>query len=89
MMCPTCQRTNQRSIVRVALVNGVAPGVATLKKPALSDHFYDEEGREHSHNPNIVTTVYTCSHGHRFQEKSSWGCPSCDYMAQKAEVTEL
>jgi hypothetical protein len=88
VICPTCQRTNQRSIVRVALVNGAAPGAVSLKKPTPSDHFYDEEGAEHSHNPNITTTVYTCSNGHRFQEKSSWQCP-CGWMVQQAEVTEL
>lgn len=88
MICPACRAAGQRSTVRVALVDGVAPGVADVKRRTPSDHFYDEDGAEHTHNPNIIVTVYMCANGHRFQERSSWEC-WCGYKACDAEVTTL
>lgn len=88
MICPACHSSGKRSVVRVALIDGHAPGAISVKKRAPNDHFYDEQGVEHSHNPNVIVTVYTCSFGHRFQERSSWEC-HCGYKACEAEVTAL
>lgn len=88
MLCPTCQSSAQRSIVRVALIDGAALGVANVKRREPTDHYYDEDGVEHSHNPNVVVTIYMCSLGHRFQERSSWQCP-CGWMVCEAEVAAL
>jgi hypothetical protein len=82
MICPECQRFNQRSIIRITRTT---PG--SLAK----DHYFDEDGVEHTHNPNVVVTEYSCSNGHRFAERSSWQC-WCGYKACEQEIvvpTEL
>lgn len=88
MICPTCIKSAQRSTVRVVLVNGNPPGTASVKRKLPTDSYWDEVGVEHAHNPNIDVTIYTCSLGHRFEERSCWECP-CGWMAQQAEVREL
>lgn len=85
MLCPTCQQSGQRSIVKIAKVNGVKPGGPPADQQPVK-HFWDEDGVEHFHNPNVVITQYLCSNGHRFAERSSWQCSVCGYMACKAEV---
>ena len=82
MICPICASAGTRSTVRIT---------TDLLKAALSDkqpvtHYWDEDGVEHSHNPNIIRTDYTCSNGHRFFERSSWECGACGYKACEAEV---
>jgi hypothetical protein len=76
VLCPVCANTAQRSTVRITRTNSGA-----LPK----DHYFDEEGAEHSHNPNIVVTEYSCSNGHRFAERSSWQC-HCGYRACEQEI---
>lgn len=78
MLCPTCQSTGKRSTVRMH--GNRPPGD---QKP--KDHFFDEDGAEHSHNPNIIRTNYRCSLGHHFFELSSWEC-WCGYKACEAQV---
>jgi len=39
--------------------------------------FYDEEGRFHSHNPNVTTRSYECSNGHEWTVKEKKPCPTC------------
>lgn len=41
--------------------------------------FYDEQGVQHRHDPNTLTTVWECSNGHKWQEKTHHKCPSCEY----------
>jgi hypothetical protein len=77
MICKKCQDSGQRSIVRI---------LGTKKGDIPKDFFFDEEGVEHSHDPNVVTTQFRCSNGHRFQEISSWQC-HCGYKACEAAVT--
>lgn len=77
MICPTCSAAGQRSTVRV--IRSTNPG-----QP--KDHFWDEEGVEHFHNPNIIVTELECSSGHRFAERSSWQCHECGYKACDAQL---
>lgn len=78
MICKKCQEAGLRSTIRV---------LGTKKGQVPKDFFFDEDGVEHSHDPNIVTTLLRCSNGHRMEEKSSWGCGACDYKACEATVT--
>jgi hypothetical protein len=78
MICPTCREAGQRSTVR--LYANRPPGDQLPK-----DHYYDESGAEHSHNPNIFRTNFRCSLGHTFFELSSWEC-WCGYKACVAHV---
>lgn len=77
MICKKCQEQGSLSTVRV---------LGTKKGDIPKDFFFDEEGVEHSHDPNIVTTQLRCSNGHRFEEKSCWGC-HCGYAACEQTVT--
>ena len=78
MICEKCRDSGQRSTVRI---------VGTKQSAMPSDCFFDEDGVEHSHNPNIATTTYRCSNGHSFEEKSSWQCAACGWLKQVAKVT--
>jgi hypothetical protein len=78
MLCPQCQASGQRSIVRVERTG-------TPDQKQQTDVFWDEAGDHHSHNPNIVVTEYKCSNGHHFAERSSWECP-CGWKACEAEL---
>lgn len=80
MICTKCRDVGQRSRVDVL---GSITGTMTKKEV-----FFDEDGDMHVHDPNIVTTAYRCSNGHRFQERSSWQC-TCGWMKQPAVVTFL
>lgn len=77
MKCPTCVSENERSIVHVR-------GSRSGQLP--KDHYFDEDGEEHIHNPNVVVTEYECSNHHRFAERSSWQCHVCGYKACEAEI---
>jgi len=46
-----------------------------------SPSYYDEEGVYHHHDPNKITTAYTCSNGHTFVIRRLGSCPNedCDY----------
>jgi hypothetical protein len=79
--CPTCSAAGQRSTVRIT----TSATKAALADKLPTDHFWDEDGVEHHHNPNIIRTDYMCSNGHRFYERSSWEC-GCGYKACGAEV---
>lgn len=71
MICPYCQKEGKTSRL---YPNG---GTSTL---ALGESFYDEEGRWHTHDPNIHTSGWYCSNGHRWVEKTRRACPipGCD-----------
>lgn len=85
MICPQCHRTCngiehdacQRSTVRI---------VRTTDPKLPRDHYWDEDGNEHSHNPSVIVTEFECSNGHRFAEQSSWQCHVCGYMACPQEI---
>ncbi len=76
MICTKCRDSGQRSIIHI---------LGTKQTQVPRDVFFDEDGEEHNHNPNIVTTQYRCSNGHRFEERSSWQC-HCGWMKLKAVI---
>lgn len=61
------------------------PGATTLM---LSSSFWDEEGVYHQHNPNIASTYYRCSNGHRFSISRKRGCGAegCDYGGKEKVI---
>ena len=65
MICSECLELGLKSKVYVGC------GSTTL---AYSEPFYDEDGRYHNHNPNITTTEYSCSNGHKWTESSNYRC---------------
>lgn len=79
MICEMCREAGETSIVRV---------LGTKETLIPKDHYWDEEGQEHLHNPNIVTTKFRCSNGHQITEISSWEC-FCGYKACEAKTTYL
>jgi hypothetical protein len=75
LRCPICIAAGLRSVVRdIRFTN------PKLKR----DHFWDEEGVEHFHDPSVIVTEYECSNGHHFAERSSWQCHVCGYRACEA-----
>lgn len=79
MICQACSNSAQRSTVRI---------LGTKQSKIPTDVYFDEDGQQHSHNPNVVTTHYRCSNGHRFEERSSWQC-FCGWMKLKAVVMQI
>lgn len=55
--CPICQRNGETSKVYEEM------SMRTLAMPLV---YYDEEGNYHCDDPNITTTNYHCSEGHKF-----------------------
>jgi hypothetical protein len=43
--------------------------------------YYDEDGIYHNHDPNTMTSSYSCSNGHRWVTKGKGRCPAdgCDH----------
>ena len=81
MKCPVCEKENQTS--RVYADDG---GIVTLVGYCP---YYDEDGKYHSHDPNVMTSTYTCSNRHYFQIKRSNKC-WCGWNKEKEdEVTIL
>ena len=79
MICEQCREEGKLSIVRVD---------STKQSRMPTNHFFDEQGQEHSHNPNPVHTRFRCSNGHCFEEISSWQC-WCGYMVCKAQIHRM
>lgn len=65
MKCPECQKSGLKSRV----TNEGSSSTLMYCAP-----FYDEEGRYHNHDSNIITTLYLCSNGHYWNEKSKRSC---------------
>jgi hypothetical protein len=36
--------------------------------------YYDQDGKQHSHDPNLHTTAYECSNGHTWVENKRREC---------------
>lgn len=93
MTCPHCHATCngiehddcQLSTVRIVKESAITK--ALFRDVPPTDHFWDEYGNEHSHNPNVIVTNYVCSNGHKFSERSSWQC-ACGWMACKQEIVK-
>jgi hypothetical protein len=76
--CPWCQRDGERSrvssgSVRGTLMNGVSP-------------YWDEDGKLHTHDPNIYTATFGCSRGHRWSEVYAHGCPAGDLVDEQYRI---
>ncbi len=82
MICPICKKNNEKSTVND---NG---GMSTLMGFITT---YDEEGNEHHHDRNRITTHYSCSNGHTFKGmRKGSPCPSypdnCDFGGGEEEL---
>ena len=65
--CPECLKAGKRSRVTVGASSSTLLG-------ALHPPFYDKEGCYHSHDPNVTTTQYTCSEGHKWNNLTRSKC---------------
>ena len=63
--CPQCMQEQTPSTVKVAGQHSTMVYCAP---------FFDEDGRQHIHDSNVVTTDYECSNGHRWRQQSSGTC---------------
>lgn len=70
--CPQCKTQGQTSRVYIG------SAISTL---AYSQPFYDESGKWHNHDPNIVKYSYSCSNGHKWESKESSKC-WCGWLNQ-------
>lgn len=60
LFCPICVKESNKSTVFIGL------SMTTLM---CTQEYYDEDGKYHFHNPNTITTEYSCSNGHKFTNK--------------------
>jgi hypothetical protein len=51
--------------------------------------YYDEEGRYHSHDPNLSTQFFECSNGHVSKVTTLKKCGSCDFGKETVELVEM
>ena len=65
MICPECQKQGLKSKAYIGT------SATTLM---YCQSFYDEEGRLHHHDLNTTTTVYSCSNGHKWVDKTGGEC---------------
>lgn len=72
LLCQECADSDQRS--RVDLVSTVV----TEWPVAI---FWDEDGKKHGHNPNLLTETFRCSNGHEWQSVGFGRCANCDWEA--------
>ena len=66
MKCPECRKLGQRS--KVFFNKRIVQLLHTTD-------FWDEDGRLHVHDPNLVTASFSCSKGHRWSETERPVCP--------------
>ena len=64
MICGQCEREGKKSKVYVGLPTGTLMGWVS---------YYDEDGNYVNEDPNVTTTDYSCSNGHRFQKVTCRG----------------
>jgi hypothetical protein len=70
MICEECRKQGLKSKVFIGMQTCTA---------MYSDSYYDEDGNYHFHDPNITTTVYSCSNDHTWTVKTSGRrCPVSD-----------
>ncbi len=70
MKCPECVKQGLTS--RVYIESGTTTCLGWSP-------YYDENGRYHSHDPNMTTTGYRCSNGHVFSQRAGSRCSNCDW----------
>lgn len=73
MKCPYCVEEGKRSKVYDL------GGSVTLMGGNFS--FYDENGIFHHHDPNMITSYYSCTNDHHWSERRKASCPTsyCDW----------
>lgn len=78
MKCPECVKEGARSTMTPG-------GFSTTTCMAFSPGHFDEDGKWVAHrDPNITTTGYTCSRGHRWMVQSG-GFHDMDFGRAGAE----
>lgn len=70
MICPECQKEGKKSKVWQG---------STVMTAMYSDSYWDENGKEHIHNPNDRATEYRCSKNHQWHITRKNKCPSCNW----------
>lgn len=65
MKCPTCVAEGKQSRVYV----GGGASTSMYCPP-----FYDEDGKWHDHDMNLVSQSYSCSNGHKWTEAVEQKC---------------
>ena len=68
MKCPECQQAGERSTVY--------PGMTTVTC-AYYAPYYDEDGRFHHHDNNVIESECHCSRGHKWTKRDRAPCPTC------------
>lgn len=74
MICPECKEQGKKSRVYEGVSN------TTL---AWCGPFYDEEGQQHHHDSNTITSSYRCSEGHEWTVESQPGSCWCGWKADE------
>jgi len=69
--CPVCKRLGQKSKLYIQ-------GFSTSTS-IISEQFYDEKGKFHSHDSNRTETEWYCDKGHKGIKIESTKCPSCSF----------
>jgi len=82
MKCPECVASGQTS--------KLYPQGSTSTLMGWSGPYYDEQSEFHSHDPNTVTSGYTCSNGHNFGQSRKRPCPSrgCEHGKTPEQIAE-
>jgi hypothetical protein len=70
MICEECKTAGQKSIVTPR------GGVTTAM---WCPPYYDEAGKYHHHDLNIVKESFSCSNGHQWTIDGHKKCPGCDW----------
>lgn len=65
MICEECNSQGLKSKVYPGAVMCTAMGYQT---------YYDEQGKLHTHDPNITTESFHCSNNHSWSRKQSGSC---------------
>jgi len=69
MICPTCRTNGTKSTIDF---DGMRHSTAMI-----AHHFFDENGKEHHHDPNWYTDSLICSNGHLIDRAMKKGCGNC------------
>jgi hypothetical protein len=72
IICPMCSAAGLRS---------TASEMGSMGTLLSFRSFYDEEGRYHSHNPNVRNITLTCSNHHTWVVKHHYGTCWCGWSA--------
>ena len=78
MKCPECVAEGKRSKVYVGGHSSTLMGYLA---------YYDEDGKLHDHDPNVYSTNYRCSNGHKWTESKKNKC-WCEVEKEDATITD-